>query len=52
MKISRRSVLRYSGLTAALLALTGCSGARQRRAGRRRVRVDRKAGGRQRTGRQ
>lgn len=25
MKISRRSVLRYSGLTAALLALTGCS---------------------------
>ena len=26
MKISRRSVLRYSGLTAALLALTGCSG--------------------------
>ena len=25
MKISRRSVLRYSGLAAALLALTGCS---------------------------
>ena len=26
MKISRRSVLHYSGLTAALLALTGCTG--------------------------
>ena len=26
MKISRRSVLRYTGLTAALLALTGCTG--------------------------
>ena len=27
MKISRRSVLRFSGMAAALLALTGCSGA-------------------------
>ena len=26
MKISRRSVLRFSGMAAALLALTGCSG--------------------------